>query len=465
MFRSRDSRIALFLFLLNFLLKVFYLGYRELTIDEPFSVFHAQMPVSNIVRILAQGNNPPLYEILLHFWIKLAGISEAAVRIPSLLFESIAVVMTYCIGSRYFHKDVGFAAALLLIGSNFLTYHALEARTYMLLVMLSLLSIWFFLRTLENPTRKFIAAYVFFSVLMLYAHYVGLVVLFCQFAAFLFSNKTRKATIMYLLGLVVIGLLFLPQGLIMLHNASASGNSWAELSSWSRFLANSYILFNLPPFIKPLICLIAGGTACALYTHIRNKRNFSIAEWVLLVFTWAGYSIFFLAGLKVPIFIDRYLIFIVAPVYLCISWLIFRLSDKFSPLILLLLVFYALKSESAKTDDGRRYREIIHKVNIDKDQPAVVLFSPAWLDYPIAYYSNKNIFARYQNLDSALSANNRIPFFMGSAFDTAKVIKARTLYLISDHIDPNFRSFATTHFNWKDSAEYADTKVYRLERK
>ena len=72
----------------------------------------SQLTIPDIVKILCKGDNPPLWELLLHGWIALFGITEVAIRTLSLLFNVLTVIPIYYLGERHLHRFAGIAAAL-----------------------------------------------------------------------------------------------------------------------------------------------------------------------------------------------------------------------------------------------------------------------------------------------------------------------------------------------------------------
>src|SRR3954468_23777111 len=90
------------LFVLNFFTKLVFLTSQEIALDEPFSIYHAQFPVFVIIEQLKGYNNPPLYEIILHFWIRLFGISPFSVRLLPMLFACLSPVALFYFAKNYF---------------------------------------------------------------------------------------------------------------------------------------------------------------------------------------------------------------------------------------------------------------------------------------------------------------------------------------------------------------------------
>ena len=135
---------CLLLLVLATTLRSLFIGKTDLGVDESFTLYMAQLSIPDIVKILCDGDNPPLWEILLHGWIKLFGISETAIRSLSLIFNVLTVIPIYFIGEKHLHRFAGIAAAICYCCSNFSIFMAHECRVYSLIGFTAACSAWLF---------------------------------------------------------------------------------------------------------------------------------------------------------------------------------------------------------------------------------------------------------------------------------------------------------------------------------
>lgn len=130
-------------------LRLYRLDGQSLWADEGNSVALAGRGLAEITCGAAYDIHPPLYYYLLHFWVRLFGTSEFAVRSLSAVIGILLVCLTFLLGHRLFDSWVGLVAAFLSAISPFQVYYSQEARMYILLAALSALSIYFLLRFME----------------------------------------------------------------------------------------------------------------------------------------------------------------------------------------------------------------------------------------------------------------------------------------------------------------------------
>lgn len=207
----------------SILLRLFRLDYRSYWLDESFSVLHAAS-LQQIFSQAANESHPPLYYIILHFWMRGFGDSEVATRLLSVLLGVGVVIMMYALGSLLFNRETGIIASLIVALSVFQITHAQEARMYALLAFLSLLSMYFFIKLMhaDNNPNKWKWYYLIATTLLLYTHLYGLFILLVQHVYFIISSVLLKEKPQitfkeWLLINLFLGILFLPWIIVLIQ--------------------------------------------------------------------------------------------------------------------------------------------------------------------------------------------------------------------------------------------------------
>jgi 4-amino-4-deoxy-L-arabinose transferase-like glycosyltransferase len=310
--KYQDLIIIFILIACNFILRGFYLSSNSLAGDEPFSVFYAQMDVGSIINFLNTGNNPPLYELILHYWIKFFGISEFSVRFPSLVFSSLSVFVIYKLSSKYFNNHVAIYSSVIFVLNDYHTAFSHESRVYALLGLLSLTSIYLFMGLLEyctldkiehvknnNSIRINFFLLIIVNTLIIYSHYFGFFILIAEFIFILLNSRiVSKYWKQLILGFLLIFILFLPIVFDFLSrfNDSTVNGTWVQpveslgqlfdlILVWSNY--NKYL------YLVTLIVVIVSLWKY-IYTANSNKLLKLFLLYIILpTFFITGFSIYF----------------------------------------------------------------------------------------------------------------------------------------------------------------------------
>src|SRR5215216_7387787 len=139
-------------------------------IDEAITVGIASHDFGDIPGLLRQDGSPPLFYLLLHGWMAIAGTGEAATRALPLLFALLAVPVSYWAGSAAFGRRAGALAAAGAAGCPFLTYYAQETRMYSMVAVLSVLASASFVLAFVHGRRRHVWLLGAWLVLLLYSH-------------------------------------------------------------------------------------------------------------------------------------------------------------------------------------------------------------------------------------------------------------------------------------------------------
>lgn len=127
---------------LGILLQFAALGTKSLWTDEIATVRVASRPTLDEVMEARQESErqPPLHYLLLHYWLRLAGTSDATARAPSALLAVASIVLICWLAYRLHGSSNAVYSPLLLAGSPFLLLFGRMARYYSLSLFLGLLS-------------------------------------------------------------------------------------------------------------------------------------------------------------------------------------------------------------------------------------------------------------------------------------------------------------------------------------
>lgn len=186
----------------------------DLWYDEVFSLINARLPFGRMMHSLVVGGdtNPPLYTILLHFWLKL-GSSDAHVKIFSIVFGMASVGAAYLLGKRLWNRVSGFMAAGLLAASPAGIQYSIEARPYSMVLFFSLLSTYFLLSAIKTDSPRFKInwiGYVVATALAIYSHWFGLLLLPAHLGGLLIWKRSALQIRRLFIAFCAIGVFCLP---------------------------------------------------------------------------------------------------------------------------------------------------------------------------------------------------------------------------------------------------------------
>ena len=139
---------------------------RAYWVDEAISVGIASHPLRDLPGLLRLDGSPPLWYVILHFWMLAFGSTPVATHILALLISLTITPLAYWAGRTLFSKTAGFAAAGLATANPFLGWYATENRMYSLLVALALVALTLTVKAVRdrNP-RAAVGAVIAFTAL------------------------------------------------------------------------------------------------------------------------------------------------------------------------------------------------------------------------------------------------------------------------------------------------------------
>lgn len=129
-------------------------------------------PAAVIDRVRATESTPPLY-YLLGWATGQFGDTLDLGRLPSVIFGTLAIPVTYLLGARTVGRAAGLAGAAIVTFAPTAIFYSTEARAYGVLLFLATLALVLLLRALERGDGWSWVAFVVCAALALYTHYTA----------------------------------------------------------------------------------------------------------------------------------------------------------------------------------------------------------------------------------------------------------------------------------------------------
>jgi len=163
--------------------KLSQLGSRELWLDETYSAFTSHLRFRELLHATFGDVHPPLFPILLWGWVRIAGDTQAMLRLFSVLWNLGAMVAVFFLARRALGALFGSFAAILFALSPMLFVYSLEVRNYMLFLFLlsCLLLVHWKVAVERSPSRALIVLYGLLAAALFFTHYLGIFLVFGLF--------------------------------------------------------------------------------------------------------------------------------------------------------------------------------------------------------------------------------------------------------------------------------------------
>ena len=146
-------------------------------VDEGWAYYVSANPVDQVLHFLVKDRHPPIHYLALGAWHEMVGAREFPLRLPGVLLATLAVWLVFLVGREISGATEGLMAAGLYAVSFLAWEYDTWMRNYHLLSAFGLLSTLMFLHVMRGGGWRPAAAYVAASVVLIYSHYFGFLVL------------------------------------------------------------------------------------------------------------------------------------------------------------------------------------------------------------------------------------------------------------------------------------------------
>jgi Dolichyl-phosphate-mannose-protein mannosyltransferase len=265
--------------------------------DETWILDAATHPVRTTLALFLSGagqhQHPPLYDLVLHFWLRWTGGNFEYLRIPAILFYLAGLFLLGRAARRFGGPSSASAViwlgALWPFGFHYGRLAAWYSFSFFLVAGLTLA----YLRYLEDQSQSRWAAFFLFGVALLWTNYFGWALLACLAADQFLRDRVGESTVsprvmagtaaLFIVSFIPLFRAFYNElGIgIHLHNSVASVIANAAFNVYSLFVSESvapwHWILSVPAGLAAVTCV-----ALVLLNETRPPRRFLLYSGFLI---------------------------------------------------------------------------------------------------------------------------------------------------------------------------------------
>jgi len=335
---KKNSALIFFvlIILIGVFLRTYQLNFENYWLDEMISYWVADPNISHNEALIRReqlgATSPVLFDLILREYLTFFSYEPEYGRHVPLIFGALSIPFLGIL-SHQISKNNSYLLTIFLASINvYLISYSQEVRPYSFIFFLSIINLIFYYKIVSKNEKIFkkiifFNLFVIFSVLTLSSHPFTFIILFSQIInsiyVFLFFKKKNY---LFFLSVFFILLIYLLFNLDYIISQLSYNKYFLPHENW-KFYYNYYFSRFFGSKIMGIIYL---SILIYLVVTLRKKIFYTLNKYLLLIFILIFSYIIPLAYayLKTPILTDRYIIYVLIPILILISSLIFEVKNK-----------------------------------------------------------------------------------------------------------------------------------------
>lgn len=415
MSRLSSNILAIVLFLSALVVRIRYISAIPIGQDEAFTLYYSNLPVKELWAFLFKGDNPPLWDTVVKYWTTWFSDSLHIARLLPVICSSLAAVFIYKIGDEFFNRWTGVLASLLFAFSNFSIYLSHDTRSYSLIVLLSSISFFYYLKFISSYTMKYFYLVLLVNTMVCYTHYMAIWVVLIQILGLVYSKERVRLGKEVLWSTALFFITCTPLLYFFIIRFADSGVH----GTWHQPIRSLSPLFYVigRSFNSPVLATLA--LVSIVFTLFVISKDKNTLRRIVLFWFVIPHSIIYIYSWYRSFYFDKYLYFTSPAIAILVAYGLSLISKKKAILIssiFLCIQLYDLEANTAKLNyHGVRpdYSEIVNFLKANYQSTPIFILNPMQ-EKDLLYYLDRE---RFRNVNIH-SENNLIARSLFATYHT-----------------------------------------------